>query len=133
MGDSGNASVVRSLSWRGVKGYIIYDVAEPDDEPSDDLPPRGWGMVLVTTPNEGNFKEWYNQGTTVRTVMNYPEEKDVKALCVWMKRDQPFGKQAEHWREVRVAWIGWDCFFATPLISDDLVVGLGFATVQLIR
>ncbi|RNC52701.1 retrotransposon hot spot (RHS) protein, partial [Trypanosoma cruzi] len=39
MGDSSNESLVRSLSDRGMKGYIIYDVAEPDDEPSDDLPP----------------------------------------------------------------------------------------------
>ncbi|PWU83137.1 putative retrotransposon hot spot (RHS) protein [Trypanosoma cruzi] len=54
MGDSSNASFVRSLSDRGVKGYIIHDLAEPDDAPSGDLPPRGWGMVLVSPPFESN-------------------------------------------------------------------------------
>ncbi|RNC38977.1 retrotransposon hot spot (RHS) protein [Trypanosoma cruzi] len=101
MGDSSNVSVVRSLSWRGVKGYVVYCAAKKGRDPSRMRLPHEWGMAMVTTPNEGNFKEWYNQGTAVRIVMNYPEEKEVKALCVWMKRDQPFGKQAEYWREVK--------------------------------
>ncbi|KAF8302243.1 hypothetical protein TcYC6_0048780 [Trypanosoma cruzi] len=105
MGDSSNASVVRSLSWRGLNGYVVYCAAKMGRNPFRMRLSHEWGMAMVTTPNEGNFKEWYNQGTAVRTVMNYPEEKDVKALCVWMKRDQSFGKQAEYWREVRVAWI----------------------------
>ncbi|PWU88930.1 putative retrotransposon hot spot (RHS) protein [Trypanosoma cruzi] len=58
MGDSDNASFVRSLSDCGMKGYIIYNVAEPDDEPSDDLPPRGWGMVWCHPHSRGTNKEW---------------------------------------------------------------------------
>ncbi|ESS62653.1 retrotransposon hot spot (RHS) protein [Trypanosoma cruzi Dm28c] len=58
MGDFSDASFVRSLSDRGMKGYIIHDLAEPDDAPSDDLPPRGWGMVLLSPPFERNYKEW---------------------------------------------------------------------------
>ncbi|KAF5216323.1 Retrotransposon hot spot protein [Trypanosoma cruzi] len=101
MGDSSNESFVRSLSDRGMKGYIIYDVAEPDDEPSSDLPPRGWGMVLVSPPLEGNYKEWVKRSGATTIVMNCPGESDVKAMCVWMRRHQPVREQAEYWHVVK--------------------------------
>ncbi|EAN93643.1 putative retrotransposon hot spot (RHS) protein [Trypanosoma cruzi] len=101
MGDSSNASFVGSLSDRGVKGYIIYDVAEPDDAPSDDLPPRGWGMVLVSPPLERNYKEWVKRRGATTIVMDCPEESDVKAMCVWMRRHQPVREQAEYWQVVK--------------------------------
>ncbi|EAN83474.1 retrotransposon hot spot (RHS) protein, putative, partial [Trypanosoma cruzi] len=101
MGDSSNESFVRSLSDRGMKGYIIYDVAEPDDEPSGDLPPRGWGMVLVSPPLEGNYKEWVKWSDATTIVMNCPGESDVKAMCVWMRRHQPVREQAEYWHVVK--------------------------------
>ncbi|PWU83234.1 putative retrotransposon hot spot (RHS) protein [Trypanosoma cruzi] len=54
MDDPRIEDVVNIFSLRGMKGYIIHDLAEPDDAPSDDLPPRGWGMVLVSPPFESN-------------------------------------------------------------------------------
>ncbi|EAN94562.1 putative retrotransposon hot spot (RHS) protein [Trypanosoma cruzi] len=101
MSDSSNASLVRSLSDRGMKGYIIYDVAEPDDEPSGNLAPRGWGMVLVSPPLEGNYKEWVKRSGATKIVMNCPGESDVKAMCVWMRRHQPVREQAEYWHVVK--------------------------------
>ncbi|KAF8291408.1 putative retrotransposon hot spot (RHS) protein, partial [Trypanosoma cruzi] len=101
MGESSNKSFVRSLSDRGMKGYIIYDVAEPDDEPSSDLPPRGWGMVLLSPPLERNYKEWVKRSDATKIVMNCPGESDVKAMCVWMRRHQPVREQAEYWHVVK--------------------------------
>ncbi|PWV01237.1 putative retrotransposon hot spot (RHS) protein [Trypanosoma cruzi] len=101
MGDSSNASFVGSLSDRGVKGYIIHDLAEPDDAPSDDLPPRGWGMVLVSPPLERNYKEWVKRRGATTIVMNCPGESDVKAMCAWMRRHQPVREQAEYWKVVK--------------------------------
>ncbi|KAF5219562.1 hypothetical protein ECC02_007504 [Trypanosoma cruzi] len=101
MSDSSNASVVRSLSDRGMKGYIIYDVAEPDDAPSGDLAPRGWGMVLLSPPLERNYKEWVKRSDATNIVMNCPGESDVKAMCVWMRRHQPVREQAEYWQVVK--------------------------------
>ncbi|RNF07800.1 retrotransposon hot spot (RHS) protein, partial [Trypanosoma cruzi] len=75
-GDPSNASFVRSLSDRGMKGYIIHDLAEPDDAPSDDLPPSGWGMVLFSPPFESNYKEWVKRRDATEMVMNCP----VKAM-----------------------------------------------------
>ncbi|KAF5215782.1 hypothetical protein ECC02_011492 [Trypanosoma cruzi] len=101
MGESSNASFVRSLSDRGMKGYIIYDLAEPDDAPSGNLPPRGWGMVLVSPPLERNYKEWVKRSGATEMVMNCPGESDVKAMCVWMRRHQPVREQAEYWKVVK--------------------------------
>ncbi|PWU90845.1 putative retrotransposon hot spot (RHS) protein [Trypanosoma cruzi] len=100
-GDPSNASFVRSLSDRGMKGYIIHDLAEPDDAPSDDLPPRGWGMVLVSPPFERNYKEWVKRSDATEIVMDCPGESDVKAMCVWMRRHQPVREQAEYWKVVK--------------------------------
>ncbi|RNE96044.1 retrotransposon hot spot (RHS) protein, partial [Trypanosoma cruzi] len=101
MGDFSNASFVTSLSDRGVKGYIIHDLAEPDDAPSGDLPPRGWGMVLVSLPFERNYKEWVKRRDATEMVMNCSGESDVKAMCVWMRRHQPVREQAEYWKVVK--------------------------------
>ncbi|KAF8285139.1 putative retrotransposon hot spot (RHS) protein, partial [Trypanosoma cruzi] len=100
-GDFSNASFVRSLSDRGMKGYIIHDLAEPDDAPSDDLPPRGWGMVLASPPFESNYKEWVKRSDAKKMVMDCPGESDVKAMCVWMRRHQPVREQAEYWKVVK--------------------------------
>ncbi|PBJ74693.1 retrotransposon hot spot (RHS) protein [Trypanosoma cruzi cruzi] len=101
MGDSSNASFVRNLSDRGVKGYIIHDLAEPDDAPSGNLPPSGWGMVLVSPPFERNYKEWVKRSDGKTIVMDCPGESDVKAMCVWMRRHQPVREQAEYWKVVK--------------------------------
>ncbi|RNE95876.1 putative retrotransposon hot spot (RHS) protein, partial [Trypanosoma cruzi] len=100
-GDPSNASFVRSLSDRGMKGYIIHDLAEPDDAPSGYLPPRGWGMVLVSPPFERNYKEWVKRSDAKTIVMDCPGESDVKAMCVWMRRHQPVREQAEYWKVVK--------------------------------
>ncbi|PBJ81001.1 retrotransposon hot spot (RHS) protein [Trypanosoma cruzi cruzi] len=100
-GDPSNASFVRSLSDRGMKGYIIHDLAEPDDAPSDDLPPRGWGMVLVSPPFESNYKEWVKWSDATKMVMDCPGEGDVKAMCAWMRRHQPVREQADYWKVVK--------------------------------
>ncbi|PWU84455.1 putative retrotransposon hot spot (RHS) protein [Trypanosoma cruzi] len=84
-----------------MKGYIIHDLAEPDDAPSDDLPPRGWGMVLVSPPFERNYKEWVKRSDAKKMVMDCPGESDVKAMCVWMRRHQPVREQAEYWKVVK--------------------------------
>ncbi|ESS60808.1 putative retrotransposon hot spot (RHS) protein [Trypanosoma cruzi Dm28c] len=101
MGDFSDASFVTSLSDRGMKGYIIHDLAEPDDAPSGDLPPSGWGMVLLSLPFESNYKEWVKRRDAREIVMNCPGESDVKAMCVWMRRHQPVREQAEYWQVVK--------------------------------
>ncbi|ESS54995.1 retrotransposon hot spot protein (RHS) [Trypanosoma cruzi Dm28c] len=34
-------------------------------------------------------------------VTNCPEGNDVRAMCIWMKRNRPLQEQAEYWKEVR--------------------------------
>ncbi|PBJ76464.1 retrotransposon hot spot (RHS) protein [Trypanosoma cruzi cruzi] len=101
MGKSMMIKFVKELSRRGMKGYIIYDVGGRLDIPSPCLPPGGWGMLVVATPEKTSYIHWANEKRAVRIIMNCPDESDVKAMCVWKKRNQPPQQQAEYWREVK--------------------------------
>ncbi|EKG01101.1 retrotransposon hot spot (RHS) protein, putative [Trypanosoma cruzi] len=79
--------IVKGLSRRGVEGYIIYDIAKEGRNPSSNFPCEGWGIIVVTSPNEGNFNEWEKEIKPTRIVMNCPEKDDVKAMCVCMNRN----------------------------------------------
>ncbi|PWU97376.1 putative retrotransposon hot spot (RHS) protein [Trypanosoma cruzi] len=83
-----------------VKGYIIYDVAEQGREPHVGLPFTEWGMIVVTSPNVNNFKGWKKQNGAMGIVMNCPDESDVKAMCVWKKRNEQ-GEQNGYWKQVK--------------------------------
>ncbi|EKG01203.1 retrotransposon hot spot (RHS) protein, putative [Trypanosoma cruzi] len=93
-------NLVKDFTLRGVKGYIIYDVAEQGREPHVGLPFTLWNMIVVTSPNINNFKGWKKQNGAMGIVMDCPDESDVRALCVWMKRNEPRG-QNEYWKQVK--------------------------------
>ncbi|KAF8302810.1 putative retrotransposon hot spot (RHS) protein, partial [Trypanosoma cruzi] len=75
------------FSGRGVKGYIIYDVALKGHEPPAGLPCTGWGMIVVTSPNTKNYESWAKQMDAEQIVMNCPDESDVRAMCVWKEHN----------------------------------------------
>ncbi|PWU82854.1 putative retrotransposon hot spot (RHS) protein [Trypanosoma cruzi] len=83
-----------------VKGYIIYDVSEQGKGPHVGLPFALWGMIVVTSPNVNNFKRWMSQNGAVGIVMNCPDESDVRAMCVWKKRNEP-REQNGYWKQVK--------------------------------
>ncbi|RNC36327.1 retrotransposon hot spot (RHS) protein [Trypanosoma cruzi] len=58
-------------------------------------------MNLVSPPLERNYKEWVKRSDATEMVMNCPGESDVKAMCVWMRRNQPVREQAEYWKVVK--------------------------------
>ncbi|EKG00648.1 retrotransposon hot spot (RHS) protein, putative, partial [Trypanosoma cruzi] len=94
-------SVLDGLRQRGMKGYIIYDVAKKGTPPDTDFAPcNGWGMIVVSSPNLDNYDGWKEQVKASRIIMNCPDEKDVKAMCAWMKRGLEPDKQAEYWKMV---------------------------------
>ncbi|EKG00323.1 retrotransposon hot spot (RHS) protein, putative [Trypanosoma cruzi] len=95
LGKGSALDVVDRLSWSGVKGYIIYDVAEEVDRPSVGLPCNRWGMSMVTSPKENKYELWENQNLPLQIVMNCLDESDVKAMCVWEQRGKPPQQQAE--------------------------------------
>ncbi|EAN80986.1 retrotransposon hot spot (RHS) protein, putative, partial [Trypanosoma cruzi] len=37
----------------------------------------------------------------MKIVIDCPGENDVRAMCIWMRRNRPLQEQAEHWKEVR--------------------------------
>ncbi|PWU84175.1 putative retrotransposon hot spot (RHS) protein [Trypanosoma cruzi] len=94
-------SELRNLRERGMKGYIIYDVAKKGTPPLRHFAPTsGWGMIVVSSPKVTNYDEWAKQLQAARVIMNCPDEMDVKAMCAWMKRNETLEKQAEYWKEV---------------------------------
>ncbi|EKG07425.1 retrotransposon hot spot (RHS) protein, putative [Trypanosoma cruzi] len=100
MGGASIENVLASLSIRGVNAYIIYDVAKGGRKPYPLPNSRGWGMIVVTSPNEDNFGAWEKYRSPKRIIMNCPEKDDVRAMCIWMKRNRPLQEQAEYWKEV---------------------------------
>ncbi|RNF02558.1 retrotransposon hot spot (RHS) protein [Trypanosoma cruzi] len=94
MGESSIVKVVKGLSLRGVKGCIVYDASEKDNRRSPCLLPLEWGM-LVTPPEAKIHGHWASERRAARIVMDCPDESDAKAMCAWMKRDQPVQQQAE--------------------------------------
>ncbi|EKF98952.1 retrotransposon hot spot (RHS) protein, putative, partial [Trypanosoma cruzi] len=90
--------VMGELSGRGMRGYLIHNVTEPIHEPSVRLLPRGWCMIVVTPPEESDHRGRRKQLGGRRILMKCPEEKDVKAMCMWMRCGSP-GRQAVYWQE----------------------------------
>ncbi|EAN93710.1 putative retrotransposon hot spot (RHS) protein [Trypanosoma cruzi] len=91
--DEMSRSVIPSLRKRGMKGYVIYDVAKDGRKPSVFLVPSEWGMIVLTSPNENNFKQWKKDKRVVPIVIDCPHRIDLKAMCFWMKHIQPTEEQ----------------------------------------
>ncbi|RNF03935.1 retrotransposon hot spot (RHS) protein [Trypanosoma conorhini] len=97
------------LDWRGKKGYVIYDVDEKGYEPPGDYPPsKSWGIIVLSSPNENNFKGWAKQKGADLVVMNCPDENDVKAMCAWETRADSAGEQTEYCEKInkRMDYVG---------------------------
>ncbi|RNE95385.1 retrotransposon hot spot (RHS) protein, partial [Trypanosoma conorhini] len=102
--------LMKYLVWqRKLKGYVIYDVDKKGYEPSWDYPPSDtWGVIVLSSPNEDNFKGWAKQKKAEMIIMNCPEELDVKAMCAWRTRDKSAAEQTNYWKmvEKRMGQIG---------------------------
>ncbi|KEG13455.1 retrotransposon hot spot (RHS) protein [Trypanosoma grayi] len=95
----GGVSAVVDLSLT-VRGYIIYDVAKQRSEPHHALPPSTWGMILLSSPNEVNFKGWGKRQKTLRIIIDCPKKSKLKAMCVGIHRDKPEEDQQTEWKVV---------------------------------
>ncbi|EKF99568.1 retrotransposon hot spot (RHS) protein, putative, partial [Trypanosoma cruzi] len=92
---------VNIFSGRGFKGYCIYAATLACHQPAAGLPCEGWGMIVVKSTNESESERWKKKMDATAIVTNCPEENDVRAMCIWMKRNRPLQEQAEYWKEVR--------------------------------
>ncbi|EKG00219.1 retrotransposon hot spot (RHS) protein, putative, partial [Trypanosoma cruzi] len=100
-GNITSKNVLRGLRQRGMKGYIVYDVAKEGTPPDTNFAPStGWGMIVVSSPEVTNYDGWEEQVKASRIIMNCPDEMDVKAMCAWITRDETKKKQAEYWKMV---------------------------------
>ncbi|PWV13150.1 putative retrotransposon hot spot (RHS) protein [Trypanosoma cruzi] len=93
--------VLYDLWQRGMKGYIIYDVTKQGIPPASYFALfREWGMIVVASPKLDNYDGWKTEVKATRIIMNCPDEKDVKAMCAWMKRDGDTYEQTDYWKMV---------------------------------
>ncbi|KEG14520.1 retrotransposon hot spot (RHS) protein [Trypanosoma grayi] len=104
--EEGENAVVRLSTNLG--GYIIYDVMSRHEKPSVNLPPDGWGMIVVTSPDEDTFMEWEEQRRGRRNVMNCSSINELKAMCVWINRNELDEEQQKEWSivEERINKVG---------------------------
>ncbi|RNE96363.1 retrotransposon hot spot (RHS) protein [Trypanosoma conorhini] len=80
-----------------LNGYIIYDVDTHGPGPTEDFPsPKSWGVIVLSSPNEDNFKAWEEANQAARIIMNCPGESHVKAMCAWETRDTSEQEQADY-------------------------------------
>ncbi|KEG06094.1 retrotransposon hot spot (RHS) protein, partial [Trypanosoma grayi] len=104
--EEGRRAVVRlSLT---VRGYIIYNVAKQGSEPHHALPPTAWGMIVVSSPNEENFKGWYKQSEALCIIIDCPKKSELKARCMWIHHDKAEKEQQKEWKvvEERISKVG---------------------------
>ncbi|PWU94523.1 putative retrotransposon hot spot protein (RHS,) [Trypanosoma cruzi] len=102
VGGEASKEFLRDLCRRGMKGYVIYDVAKKGTPPPGHFAPTsGWGMIVVSSPNVRKYDNWEKQLKAARIIMNCLAEMDVKAMCAWINRDGTKEKQAECWRMVK--------------------------------
>ncbi|RNC51163.1 retrotransposon hot spot (RHS) protein, partial [Trypanosoma cruzi] len=99
-GNEISKNLLCDLWQRGMKGYIIYDVTEKGMPASCFASFCEWGMIVVSSPSLDNYDGWATQVTATRIIMNCPDEKDVKAMCAWMKQGLDPDEQAEYWSMV---------------------------------
>ncbi|RNC34788.1 retrotransposon hot spot (RHS) protein [Trypanosoma cruzi] len=92
--------VLDFLSDRGVNAYIIYEVAKEGRKPYQIIISSLWGMIVLSSPNLDNLSAWEKHRSPKRIIMNCPEKDDVKAMRVWMKRNDS-SEQAEYWKKVK--------------------------------
>ncbi|PWU88925.1 putative retrotransposon hot spot (RHS) protein [Trypanosoma cruzi] len=94
--------ILDEFSDRGLKGYIIYDVALKGHQTSTALPCKGWGMIVVTPPNKNNYESWAKLVRAKKIIINCPDESDVRAMCIWMKHNRQLEEEeADYWKKVK--------------------------------
>ncbi|RNE96208.1 retrotransposon hot spot (RHS) protein [Trypanosoma rangeli] len=92
-----------NLAGSGMKGYIIIDMARQFNEPSNDfVPSPEWGIIMLSSPHEDNFKACAEQEGAIKIIMNCPDENNVKAMCAWRTRNTTEEEQVEYWRRMHM-------------------------------
>ncbi|RNE96747.1 retrotransposon hot spot (RHS) protein [Trypanosoma rangeli] len=62
-GENNIRGVMVNLAGSGMKGYIIIDMARQLKEPSNDVVPSPeWGIIMLSSPHEDNFKSMGGAG-----------------------------------------------------------------------
>ncbi|EKG00135.1 retrotransposon hot spot (RHS) protein, putative, partial [Trypanosoma cruzi] len=70
-------------------------------QPSTGLPCKGWGMIVVTSPNIKNFEWWAMQMGAEQIIIDCPKESDVRAMCIWKEHNGQVEEEEEEEEETK--------------------------------
>ncbi|CCD21047.1 hypothetical protein, conserved in T. vivax [Trypanosoma vivax Y486] len=77
---------VMQLSDAGKRGYMILDVEKDKSLPTH-VPSASWGSIVLSSPNEENFRVWCESNTEPRFLyINRYHAREMKAYFAWMRR-----------------------------------------------
>ncbi|CCD18189.1 retrotransposon hot spot protein, putative [Trypanosoma vivax Y486] len=68
----------------GSRVYVIYDVGKKGTSPDSNWR-LNWPGILITSPNESNYKGWSNADGTGTVYINCHHVREIKAIHVWME------------------------------------------------
>ncbi|KAH8617133.1 putative retrotransposon hot spot protein 4 (RHS4) [Trypanosoma vivax] len=70
----------------GKRGYMILDVEKDKSLPTH-VPSASWGSIVLSSPNEENFRVWCESNTEPRFLyINRYHAREMKAYFAWMRR-----------------------------------------------
>ncbi|RNF09203.1 retrotransposon hot spot (RHS) protein [Trypanosoma rangeli] len=84
VGESNIGRAMINLAGSGMKGYIIIDMAIHFQEPSNDVVPSPeWGIIMLSSPNEDNFKAWTEQAEYWRRMHMHMHDVGPIPRCIF--------------------------------------------------
>ncbi|CCD19826.1 retrotransposon hot spot (RHS) protein, putative [Trypanosoma vivax Y486] len=75
------------------RGFVIVDISEKGEVPSEELPTNFWPTVVLTSPDVNHYDSWMKDRNGKLIYVNCDDERDLKAFVAWQKLF-PLGQDA---------------------------------------
>ncbi|RNE96535.1 retrotransposon hot spot (RHS) protein, partial [Trypanosoma conorhini] len=97
---------IQALDERQVAGYYIFDVTK-ERRPSDALPCKHWGGIVLTSPAGINYEDWMKQREADHIFVNCYTAREMKAFYAWQAHNSPRDPQLSEEVRKRELEKGW--------------------------
>nr|CAD21858.1 H25N7.01 [Trypanosoma brucei] len=83
--ENDGVDAVNDLADEWLLGYIIYDFSKDRHQPIPADLPETWPVIVLTSPDPNNYKEWKEPRGCERFCINCYEEVELKAAVAWRR------------------------------------------------